>query len=273
IFAGTILDLDLPYDIMECSTIILLPSFTLRLRLRCDGVMANSFFSKSLQSLSISQPHRRNTASDDYLPLDIDLNHWPAIQRISLYGRPVVWSKFSLAFLRYVGIFGEAALEEIELGECPELDILVIMLERRNLLQGSSIKKIEKISFQSSCSLSVRKIISSLLKGKWAERPSNKDLSLAGNAEILLDLNLPGCYMCHRGLRFCNIVVENASKTDNIQDSIEALKVYPNEEDEILSSWTDRALLWEGIDRNTAGRLLRCSWSVGTFKSITADSF
>ncbi|CAG8770669.1 13366_t:CDS:2, partial [Acaulospora colombiana] len=87
--------------------IILLPSSTLRLCLRCDGVVANSFFSNSLRSLSVCQPHRRNTVSDDFLPLDVDLNHWPSLQRISLYGRAVVWSKFSLVFLGYVGIFRE----------------------------------------------------------------------------------------------------------------------------------------------------------------------
>ncbi|PVF90976.1 hypothetical protein CPB86DRAFT_667659, partial [Serendipita vermifera] len=127
---------------------------------------------------------------------------------------------------------------------CPELDILVIMLERRNLLQGPSIKKIKKISLSSTCSLRIQKIISVLLGGRWVERPSNKDLSLAGNVDVLLDLTLPGCYMCHRGLRFCDAPVQNVPKEGNTQGLLEALQVYPEDEDEILSSWSDRALLW-----------------------------
>ncbi|PVF99141.1 hypothetical protein CPB86DRAFT_731677, partial [Serendipita vermifera] len=120
----------------------------------------------------------------------------------------------------------------------------MIMLERRNLLQAPNIRKIKEISFRSPCSLGIQKVISTLLGGKWARRPSNKDLSLAGNAEILLDLTLPGCYMCHRGLRFCDAAVESVPKGCNQGDLVKKLQVYPEDEDEILSSWDERVLLW-----------------------------
>ncbi|PVF99139.1 hypothetical protein CPB86DRAFT_670478, partial [Serendipita vermifera] len=136
------------------------------------------------------------------------------------------------------------SLEVIELDECPELDILMIMLERRNLLQGPGINKIKEISFRSPCSLGILKIISTLLGGKWVERPSNKDLSLAGNAEALLDLTLPGCYMCHRGLRFCDAAVESVPEDRNQDISVNTLRIYPEDEDEILSTWEERVGLW-----------------------------
>lgn len=71
------------------------------------------------------------------------------------------------------------------------------MLERRNLLQGPNIKRIKELSFESSCSNGVRKIISTLLAGKWVDRPSNRDLSLSGNADIILDGLLSQARLLH----------------------------------------------------------------------------
>lgn len=295
LFSGTKLTLVLPNAKIKCSNVVEIPSSTIRLTLLCDSVVARSLSSNTLKSLSIHEPYGGDSTQEEPSTLIFNLDHWPALQSISLQSDLVAWSKFSLAFLSKVTILRDSldpqkndkftyfikaiacrpdsypSLEEIELGECPELDILMIMLERRNLLQGPGIKKIRQISFPSSCSNSIRKIISTLLAGKWAERPSNKDISLAGNAEILLDLTLPGCYMCHRGLRYCDAPVGKTGHRVNIQDSLEALKVYPDNEDGVISSWNDRALLWESIDRNSAGRLRRCDW-LHNGEDITADS-
>ncbi|PVF93206.1 hypothetical protein CPB86DRAFT_128641 [Serendipita vermifera] len=281
--------LDLHYRSRGRFNLIEIPSSTRRLALSWD-IMTPSLSSKFLTSLSVFEP-------EEYSPSKLDLNNWPALEMIKLRGDMVAWSQFSLWFLRYVRISGGImkphgnsvytsfikdiacrpdsypSLEDIELSGCPELDILIIMLERRNLLQGPNIKRIKELSFESSCSNGVRKIISTLLAGKWVDRPSNRDLSLSGNADIILDLTLlvyilivkgplltdfclrPGCYMCHRGLSFCDAAVENSPKEGDMQSLLESLKVYPDDEDEILSSWSDRALLWEGIDLNSAGRL------------------
>ncbi|PVF93204.1 hypothetical protein CPB86DRAFT_128603 [Serendipita vermifera] len=295
LFSGTKLTLVLPNAKIKCSNVVEIPSSTIRLTLLCDSVVARSLSSNTLKSLSIHEPYGGDSTQEEPSTLIFNLDHWPALQSISLQSDLVAWSKFSLAFLSKVTILRDSldpqkndkftyfikaiacrpdsypSLEEIELGECPELDILMIILERRNLLQGPGIKKIRQISFPSSCSNSIRKIISTLLAGKWAERPSNKDLSLAGNVEILLDLTLPGCYMCHRGLRYCDAPVGKTGHRVNIQDSLEALKVYPDNEDGVISSWNDRALLWESIDRNSAGRLRRCGW-LDNGEYITADS-
>ncbi|PVF99137.1 hypothetical protein CPB86DRAFT_757121 [Serendipita vermifera] len=297
LFSGTKLSIILPYGNVECLNSISVPSSTAELDLACDGVVSRCLSSNTLKSLLINEADYEDTTPGKYSPLTFDLSNWPALQKLACYGNAVEWSKYSLTFLRTVRIWTEKTkpignraftsfikdiacypysyptLEEIELAECPELDILMIMLERRNLLQDPTIKKIKEISFRSPCSLGVQRTISTLLGGKWAERPSNKELSLAGNAEILLDLTLPGCYMCHRGLRFCDTVVESTPK-DHIQgDLLTKLQHYPEDEDEILSTWKERVLLWDEIDRNGAGRLMRCRWSANAYERISADSF
>ncbi|PVF94698.1 hypothetical protein CPB86DRAFT_685872, partial [Serendipita vermifera] len=82
------------------------------------------------------------------------------------------------------------SLEDIALKECPEWDILMIMLERRNLLTGPSIQPIQKLRLPSKFPRYIFRIVRDLLRCKWAVRPSNKELSMAGNAEIILDLSL-----------------------------------------------------------------------------------
>ncbi|PVF91242.1 hypothetical protein CPB86DRAFT_688482, partial [Serendipita vermifera] len=82
------------------------------------------------------------------------------------------------------------SLEEITLHGILEYDILMIMLERRNLLTGSSIKKITKLHLIKPYPSQICLILLTLLECKWIERPRNRELSLAGNAEIILDLSL-----------------------------------------------------------------------------------
>jgi hypothetical protein len=151
----------------------------------------------------------------------IDLNSWPSLEGISVDNSVVEWNKASLKFLRSVNIQDNTqhtrnispdnqimgsitsfikelacnpcsypSLEEITLDECPEWDILVIMLERRNLLNGPSIKRITKIDMPSLYPREILRVLCGLLAGRWTERPSNKDLSLAGNAEIIMDVSL-----------------------------------------------------------------------------------
>ncbi|PVF93221.1 hypothetical protein CPB86DRAFT_129006 [Serendipita vermifera] len=297
LFYGTELTLNFAYEGVGSLEHVPIPPSTRRLFLTCDRDVACSLSSLYLKTLWIFDRYLRKVLQFRSINSKLDLNNWPALETLYINGDAVAWSKSSLTSLRTVNIRTNRkgdrgnigitsfvkdlatrpesypSLEEIELEECPELDILIIMLERRNLLQGPEIKKIKRISFQSPCSLSIQRVISTILGGKWADRPSNEDLSLAGNAEILLDLTLPGCYMCHRGLRFCDAPVEGSPKRDDMKDTMAALQVYPDDEDEILSSWSDRALLWENIDQNGAGRVMSCSWSKSTHENITADSF
>ncbi|PVG03982.1 hypothetical protein CPB86DRAFT_869331 [Serendipita vermifera] len=76
-------------------------------------------------------------------------------------------------------------LEEIQMDECPEWDILIIMLERRNILASRGIKSIKSLSLPSTCPSSISRLLPGLLAGKWVQRPSNFELSV--NARIVLD--------------------------------------------------------------------------------------
>jgi hypothetical protein len=191
-----------------------IPSSVRTLVLSNNGGIAGAFSSKSAKSLKIYQPYNWSLNNEDTPKMRVDLQNWATIEDITIYSGAVMWGIFSLQLLRRVSIdkinrqhyrdtgitsfikdiachpSSYPSLEEIDLGECPELDILVIMLEHRNLLQGPEVQKIRKISFRSPCSLEIRQIVSTLLACKWTERPSNVELSRAGNAEILLDLNL-----------------------------------------------------------------------------------
>ncbi|PVF96808.1 hypothetical protein CPB86DRAFT_682461, partial [Serendipita vermifera] len=95
-------------------------------------------------------------------------------------------------FLKIVACRPDAypSLEEIRYQDCPEWDILIIMLERRNLLSGSHIKPIKKLHLPRICPPRIARVIQVLLQGKWPDRPSNRELSMAGNAEVIEDKTL-----------------------------------------------------------------------------------
>jgi hypothetical protein len=79
--------------------------------------------------------------------------------------------------------------------------------------------------------------------------------------------------MCHRGLQYCDLPVpDNCSKTYT-EDWLKELKNYPEDEDEILASWEERASLWEEIDRNSAGRKRVCNWAENAHHHISGDSY
>ncbi|PVG03978.1 hypothetical protein CPB86DRAFT_691145, partial [Serendipita vermifera] len=136
---------------------------------------------------------------------------WPALEVATLqsnYSRLVGTSfsslrKIVLKSLRYISTFdtnitlfikeiAEAVdrypcLEEIHMDECPEWDILMIMLERRNILASRDIKPIKKLSLPITCPSSISQLLPGLLAGKWVLRPSNFELSQAGNAKDILE--------------------------------------------------------------------------------------
>jgi hypothetical protein len=199
-----------------------IPSSVQRLFLRGSQDLVSYLSSNSAKLLSSHQTPQRASTAVDYENHLINLDLWPSLERISVDKSMVDWGKHSLAFLRRVTIWDShpsadidairyneeynnitsfmkdlacrpesyPSLEEVTLGECPEWDILVIMLERRNLLTDPLVKPISSICMPSLYPRSILRIICGLLAGRWTERPSNKDLSLSGNADIILDLSL-----------------------------------------------------------------------------------
>ncbi|PVG03994.1 hypothetical protein CPB86DRAFT_694425 [Serendipita vermifera] len=78
-------------------------------------------------------------------------------------------------------------LEEIHMDECPDWDILMIMLERRNILASHDIQPITRLSLPTTCPPSISQLLPGLLAGKWVQRPSNFELSHAANAKDILN--------------------------------------------------------------------------------------
>ena len=74
-------------------------------------------------------------------------------------------------------------LEEVELSGFVEWDILVLMLERRNF-STASVKRIHTLKLPLRPP-HLEGVISSLLNGKFTERPSNESLSTEGIREVL----------------------------------------------------------------------------------------
>ncbi|CAG8649253.1 5142_t:CDS:2, partial [Acaulospora colombiana] len=228
----------------------------------------------------------------------MDLREWPALEVATLHSNysRLTGTSFSslrsitLKALRYrkrfdinmtlfVKEIAEAVdnypcLEEIHMDECPEWDILMIMLERRNILAGPGIKPIKRLILPSTCPYSISQLLPGLLAGKWVTRPSNFELSQAGNANYVLNSEIPGCFACLRMLRNCDTrswtYVRPLYNDDRL---FSRLHDYPSSEDEILATWLERALLWEKF-YTRGNRVLRCTITeaLRLTKSLDANS-
>jgi hypothetical protein len=78
---------------------------------------------------------------------------------------------------------------------------------------------------------------------------------------LLTFLPRPGCYMCHLRLRNCNTPTKGDQASAAVPKngpSLEELKEYPSDEDEILSTWSTRARLWEDLYASGGGRRIMC---------------
>jgi F-box-like len=82
------------------------------------------------------------------------------------------------------------ALHTLSFGQFPDLDILFIMLERRNLYSHSTRARIRKLGLPTRMSLSNFKIVRELLRGRIVERQSNFEASLQSNIDMFLDRDM-----------------------------------------------------------------------------------
>ncbi|KAG8787560.1 hypothetical protein FRC20_002645 [Serendipita sp. 405] len=81
-------------------------------------------------------------------------------------------------------------LEQLEFYIFPEWDLLFLMLERRNFLLDQSVLKITTVILPTTLGLILRGSLTSLLRGQFANRLSNHDLSIVGIGEIYFDHSL-----------------------------------------------------------------------------------
>ncbi|KIM23554.1 hypothetical protein M408DRAFT_27779 [Serendipita vermifera MAFF 305830] len=80
-------------------------------------------------------------------------------------------------------------LQELEFGSLPEWDCLFLMLERRNFHRNQLLSRISKISVP-FVPYHLRSSLSTLLRGEFAARPCNYDLSINGTKEALFDASM-----------------------------------------------------------------------------------
>jgi hypothetical protein len=78
-------------------------------------------------------------------------------------------------------------LHTLSFGRFPDLDILFIMLERRNLYSHPARARIKKLELPTRMSLSNFKSVRDLLRGRIVERQSNFEASLQSNLDMFLD--------------------------------------------------------------------------------------
>ncbi|PVF92481.1 hypothetical protein CPB86DRAFT_791118 [Serendipita vermifera] len=239
--------------------------------LTCILGSLSSIHSISTRRLSVWDSYE-SPYDESCLPLLTSLN-WPQLEIMDVDSNALDWRKTTLRTLKSITLQEKRSDDqEITLDGHPEWDVLAIMLEHRNLLAGPHIRRIEKVSIPSVSPSQICQVISSLLKGKWLPRPSNKELSLAGNVKAILDPAIPGCLMCHRLLRDCTEPVKDVWKLEALKDDstlLLQLQEYPYEDEVILNTWETRTTLWEnsGI---AAGRRHTCS--KGNFFSTKAIS-
>ncbi|PVG01489.1 hypothetical protein CPB86DRAFT_794868 [Serendipita vermifera] len=276
-FAGK----EIYFHFSECGTIPIpdsrIPESVEKLSVGCGRAVSCSLSSRTLRSLTIHQmasyymrPTKKEPSSD---LLMLDLGAWPSLESISFDENWIMWSKTSHTSLKKVSIqrlYNDSnrvtsfikdiacspesypSLEELDFEECPEWDIFIIMLERRNLLASRGVARINKLTIPESCPLWIHQII---------KRPANRELSMAGNAEIILDLSLPGCYLCHKALCHCEAPPkENWQPEPDYDDKafLARLREYPDSEDEILNTWGERSMLWESWGKEKGGRRMGC---------------
>lgn len=139
-------------------------------------------------------------------------NEWPQLRQIRASCELLAWTDLRLRHLRDItlysgdGIFGHCAtelcreiilhptnfpsLEYICMDTCPQWDIFFILLERRNIYTTSGISRLRHIGLPSISPTRLHQPITELLGGRLPERPSNYDLSVIGNLDIIMDMTM-----------------------------------------------------------------------------------
>ncbi|PVF97490.1 hypothetical protein CPB86DRAFT_785793, partial [Serendipita vermifera] len=163
------------------------------------------------------------------------------------------------------------ALDHLQLFQLPEWDIFFIMLERH-------VTPLKAISLASSYPKELFGPIHSLLQGKFPSRPSNYDLSLSGNMELLCDNSITGCFLCIRSLLVCSTPLKtkiNQSSTKMEPPKFPSPSEFPKTDSDILSTWEDRSQNLWATYMSHFSRINACSHHtalIPKWTHITSDS-
>ncbi|PVF97618.1 hypothetical protein CPB86DRAFT_873951 [Serendipita vermifera] len=132
-------------------------------------------------------------------------------------------------------------LESLCLYGLPQWDILLIMLRRRNINRLQGIRPLRALQIRAAYPIELTGPITSLLNGRFPELTSFYEFSLHGSFEIAVNPSIPGCQACQRCFKVCTVQNGEAKLLD--RDSVE-LPPYPDNEEEILSTWETRNRVW-----------------------------
>ncbi|KIM26204.1 hypothetical protein M408DRAFT_197346 [Serendipita vermifera MAFF 305830] len=131
---------------------------------------------------------------------------------------------------------------------CPELDILLILLVRRNVQSTPGISAITSLEIPTRCPPLLVECFKAIIQGVPVTLPAYYGLSLAGAFEIAQDTAIPGCVDCHRALRYCEGGQGYPALEKAPRPTFEHIK-YPEDESEILQTWEARADQWYPFER------------------------
>ncbi|CCA69589.1 hypothetical protein PIIN_03528 [Serendipita indica DSM 11827] len=188
-------------------------------------------------------------------------DRWPKLQHLSLHGKlnspQRVDLYISTSTLTQLSLSGHSliastihyiaqqpeilpGLQFLRLMDCPEWDILLVMLEKRLVAQANGVLPLETIHFRRPLSPLLKRTLAMRLAGYLTNRPSNHKLSTQGNLEGILDPTVTGCLDCHLWHHFCDWPIAVPYDQGNSQSAVDDLAPYPNTGDEVLYSWEIR---------------------------------
>ncbi|PVF97491.1 hypothetical protein CPB86DRAFT_874109 [Serendipita vermifera] len=225
--------------------------------------------SSTAQRLTISSQIYLPRTPSDGLPYHIEPDKWPALMSLTipvsnLTGRIGAFPSLRnlslrVSFSNMEGTEGIItrfcrnfamnptwfpALEHLRLFQLPEWDIFFIMLERRNITVRSEVTPLKIVTLPDFYPKELFEPIQSLIQGKFPTRPSNYNLSLSGNIEIICNSEVPGCFMCLRSLLVCSTALkEKASQPAGKTEfpDLTSPSLYPEMDADILSTWEERS--------------------------------
>jgi len=114
----------------------------------------------------------------------------PALQVLSIRVPKIIATVTALC--QQLVIHGDRCprLERLEFSDCPEWDIFMIMLERRNCNKDPGVTPIKYIILPARIPRIIREAVRERIQGRRSPRPSNYELSLQGNLDVICDSDL-----------------------------------------------------------------------------------
>lgn len=198
--------------------------------------------------------------------LALDPRRSPDLDTLKVSTRvEVVWGPGTFAHLTFISVYGShnprtpayitgicrdivlhqnalPSLCRLRLEICPEWDILLILLVRRNIRSTQGISAITTLEIPTRCPPRLIECFKAIVKGVPVKLPTSYELSLAGTFEIAQDPSIPGCVRCHRALKYCE-GGRTFLQVNRPPPPFERIE-YPEDESEILQTWVARANQW-----------------------------